>query len=51
MTDYIGNDDTPQNFEKSLLNEVKQLADVQTDVLDTARRLDALWEKYQEQEN
>lgn len=51
VTDYIGNDDTPQNFEKSLLNEVKQLADVQTDVLDTARKLDALWEKYQEQEN
>lgn len=51
VTDYIGNDDTPQNFEKSLLNEVKQLADMQTDVLDTAQKLDALWEKYQEQEN
>lgn len=49
VTDFIGNDDTPQNFEKSLLNEVKQLADIQTDVLDTAGKLDALWEKYQEQ--
>lgn len=50
ITDFIGNDDTPQNFEKSLLNEVKKLAEIQTDVWDMAQKLDELWEKCQEQE-
>ncbi len=47
---YIGNEDTPQGFEKALLLEVVALGEDHTTTAESARRLDALWEQYREQE-
>lgn len=50
MSLYIGDDNTPQGFEKALLMEIVALGEGKSTVAETAARLDALWEKYGEQE-
>lgn len=47
---YIGNEDTPQGFEKALLLEAVALGEGHTTAAESAKRLDALWEQYREQE-
>lgn len=49
-TVYIGNEDTPQGFEEMLLQEIKTLSDPKADVAATAKKLDLLWDEYQNQE-
>lgn len=50
ISDYIGNEDTPQGFEKSMLKLVLSMAGGELDVRETARQLDALWAYYDNQE-
>lgn len=50
MSTYIGNEDTPQGFERALLLEVVALGGGHTTAEESARRLDQLWEQYKEQE-
>lgn len=50
VTEYVGNENTPQGFEKELLYIVQDLATGKTDVTAAAQQLDKLWNYYQEQE-
>ena len=43
ISDYIGNDDTPQGFEKSMLKLIQTMAAGETTIKATAQQLDELW--------
>lgn len=51
ISDYIGNEDTPQGFEKSMLKLVLSMAGGEVDIHETARQLDEMWNYYDSQEN
>lgn len=50
VSSYIGNEETPQGFEKSMLYELQTLMSGKTDVEQTAEKLEELWDYYQKQE-
>lgn len=47
---YIGNEDTPQGFEKELLYIVQDMADGKIEPEQAAKQLDSLWDEFQAQE-
>lgn len=50
ITDYVGNENTPQGFEKALLHIVQDMAIGNVDAEAAAQQLDELWDFYQMQE-